>query len=166
MDDSLIILTAAQTWANYGYLGLFAGSFLSALFIPLGADVLFVALLAHGFNPWLCLLIATNGSWLGGLMIYAIGYAGNAQRIRKLFRIKETQLIKQKAKIEKYGSLLALFVWIPIIGDISNVALGFYRTNKTKTFILMFLGRMCRFLLWTILYLIYANRFVKFIDKF
>lgn len=75
-------------------------------------------------------------------------------------------MIKQKTRVEKYGSLLALFVWIPVIGDISNVALGFYRTSRTRTFILMFIGRMTRFLLWTILFLIYANHFVQFIDKF
>lgn len=166
MEYELIILAATQTWTNYGYLGLFAGSFLSALFIPLGADILFVALLAKGFNPWICLTIATFGGWLGGLVIYAIGYAGNTQRIRKWFHIKEEQLSKQKTKIEKYGSWLALFVWIPVFGDISNVALGFYRTQRTRTFILMFIGRMGRFLLWTILFLIYSNRFVKFIDKF
>lgn len=100
------------------------------------------------------------------MVIYTIGYAGNTQRIKKLFHIKENQLIKQKARVEKYGSLLALLVWIPVIGDISNVALGFYRTNRTRTFILMFIGRMARFLLWTILFLIYTNHFVLFIDKF
>lgn len=165
MDYGLIILTAAQSWAHYGYLGLFAGSFLSSLFIPLGADILYVALLANGFNPWVCLFLATTGGWLGGLVIYSIGHAGNTQRIKKLFRIKESQLIKQKARVEKYGSLLALLVWVPVIGDLANVALGFYRTNPTKTFIFMFIGRMTRFLLWTVLYLIYATRFVKFIDK-
>lgn len=165
MGYAFLILAAANTWAHYGYLGLFAGSFLSSLFIPLGADILFVALLANGYNPWWCLLLATTGGWLGGLVIYAIGYAGNAKRIKKLFRIKEEQLLKQKSRVEKYGSLLALFVWIPVVGDISNVALGFYRTNRLKSFTLMFIGRMCRFLLWTILYLIYANRFIKFFDK-
>ncbi len=166
MEYEQLILAATENWAHYGYLGLLAGSFLSALFIPLGADILYVALLANGFNPWICLIIATIGGWLGGLVIYTIGYAGNTQRIKKLFRIKESQLIKQKTRVEKYGSLLALFVWIPVIGDISNVALGFYRTSRTRTFILMFIGRMTRFLLWTILFLIYANHFVQFIDKF
>ncbi len=165
MDYGLIILTLAQTWANYGYIGLFAGSFLSALFIPLGADILFVALLANGFDPWICLALASAGGWLGGLVIYSIGHAGNTKRIKKLFHVKESQLLKQKAKVEKYGSLLALFVWVPVVGDIANVALGFYRTNRTRTFIFMFIGRMSRFLLWTVLYLVYASRFVKFIDR-
>lgn len=165
MEQAFIILAAVTFWEHYGYLGLLAGSFLSALFIPLGADILFVALLANDFNPWWCLLLATTGGWLGGLVIYYIGYAGNATRIKKLFHIKEKTLIKQKARIEKYGSLLALIVWVPIIGDVSNVALGFYRTNRIRTFILMYIGRMTRFLLWTVLYMIYANKFVAFIEK-
>ena len=92
-------------------------------------------------------------------MIYGVGYAGNATRIRKLFHIKEEQLLKQKNKIEKYGGLMALLVWIPVIGDISNVALGFYKTKRTHTFILMFIGR------WTLLFLIFSSRFIKFFDK-
>ena len=75
------------------------------------------------------------------------------------------ELLKQKNKIEKYGGLMALLVWIPVIGDISNVALGFYKTKRTHTFILMFIGRMCRFLLWTLLFLIFSSRFIKFFDK-
>ncbi len=165
MEYEMIILATTQAWTHYGYWGLLGGSFLSALFIPIGADILYVTLLAHGFNPYICLIIATTGGWLGGLVIYAIGYTGNARHIKHLLHIQEKQLIKQKAKIEKYGSLLALLVWIPILGDISNVALGFYHTAPAKTFIFMFIGRMIRFLFWTILYLIYANRLVKFIDK-
>ena len=163
--DSIFILLTPPNWTSYGYLGLFAGCFFSALFIPLGADVLYVLLLSKGFNPWTCLTIASIAGWLGGLVIYEIGHAGNTNRIKKFFHIKEEQLVKQKKWIVKYGSFLALFVWVPVLGDISNVALGFYHTNRTRTFIYMFIGRMFRFLFWTILYLIYANRLIKFIDK-
>ena len=165
MGHDFIILATTEFWEHYGYLGLFAGSFLSALFIPLGADLLYVSMLAMGFNPWICLFVATTGGWIGGLVIYGVGYAGNATRIRKLFHIKEEQLLKQKNKIKKYGGLMALLVWIPVIGDISNVALGFYKTKRTHTFILMFIGRMCRFLLWTLLFLIFSSRFIQFFDK-
>lgn len=164
MDYGLIILAVSKYWLHYGYFGLFAGSFLSALFIPLGADILFVSLLAKGFNPWICLFLGTTGGWIGGILIYYIGYAGNKTKIRKWFHIKDQQLEKQKAKIDKYGSLMALLVWVPVIGDLSNVALGFYRINRLKTFSLMYLGRMCRFLFWLILWFIYSTRFVHFFD--
>lgn len=165
MVHPFLMLAAAQSWIPYGYIGLLTGSFLSALFIPLGADFLYINLLISGFNPWICLLTATTGGWLGGLVIYGIGSAGNTQRIRKLLRINEQQIVKQKARIKKYGSWLALLTWIPVIGDLSNVALGFYHTARTRTFIFMYIGRMCRFFLWTILYLTYSTGFVRFMDK-
>ena len=84
--------------------------------------------------------------------------------MKRWFHLKEEQLEEQKKKIDKYGSLLALLVWIPVVGDVSSVALGFYRTKPKLTLFLMYLSRMSRFLLWVILYLIYANRFVHFID--
>lgn len=89
MEYEQLILAATENWAHYGYLGLLAGSFLSALFIPLGADILYVALLANGFNPWICLIIATIGGWLGGLVIYTIGYAGNTQRSKNYSALKK-----------------------------------------------------------------------------
>lgn len=165
MAYELISLSIADALSRYGYYGLFGGSFLSSLFLPMGSDILFVGMLAAKSDPWLCLLTATTGNWLGGLLIYSIGYSGNKDKIRKFLRIEPERIEKLKTKVDKYGSLMALIVWIPIIGDASNVALGFYRTNPVRTFILMFIGRGCRFLLWVFLYLLYANRFVKFIDS-
>lgn len=158
----IITLKLTEILAKYGLYGLFAGSFLSSLFIPLGADILFVGLLAAGMNPWECLFTATFGSWCGGLLIYYIGYSGNPEKIKHLFRLKPGQLEKQKVKIDKYGILMALLVWLPVIGDVSNVALGFYRIKPKTTLFFMFIGRMTRFLLWVVLYLIFANRFLNF----
>lgn len=166
MGQDIIILNMGEILSEYGYYGLFIGSFLSAIFIPIGADILFVSLLSAHINPWFCLLVATTGNWLGGLPIYYIGYSGNKEKIKRWFHIKENKIEKQKTKIEKYGSLLALTVWFPVIGDVAIVALGFYRTKPVFTLILMYIGRMFRFLLWVILYSIYAYRFVQFIDKF
>lgn len=165
MVNTLILLTIAETLSKYGYYGLFGGSFLSSLFLPMGSDIMFVGMLAAHADPWICLLTASTGNWLGGLVIYGIGYSGNKNRIRKILRIKPEKIEKYKTKVDKYGSWLALIVWIPIIGDISNVALGFYRTHPLKTFMLMYVGRSCRFLLWVILYFLYSNRFVGFIDS-
>lgn len=158
----IITLKLTEILAKYGLYGLFAGSFLSSLFIPMGADILFVGMLAAGINPWECLFIATIGGWFGGLVIYYIGYSGNPEKIRRLLKLKPGQLEKQKTRIDKYGVLMALLVWIPIIGDVSNVALGFYRIKPKTTLFFMFIGRMIRFLLWVLLYLIFANNFISF----
>lgn len=155
MGIELIPLTILETLSRLGFYGLFAGTFLSSLFLPMGSDLLFIGMLIAGMDPWLCLLIATLGNWTGGLVIYGTSYYAPKARIEHWFHLRPGQLEKQKEKIDKYGSLLALIVWIPVIGDISNIALGFYRTRPRLTLLLMFMARMCRFLLWVILYLAY-----------
>ncbi len=165
MGLEIITLSIAEFLAKYGYYGLFAGTFLSALFLPMGSDILFVGMLAAKVNPWICLAVATTGNWLGGLVIYFIGYSGNKQKIQHRFKLKDGQLEKQKKKIDKYGSLLALLVWIPVIGDISNIALGFYRIKPKTSLFLMFIGRMFRFLIWVIFYILYSTRLVSFVDS-
>ncbi len=126
-----------------------------------GADIMFIALLAAKINPWACLMIATSRNWLGGLVIYYISYSGKPEKIKRFLKLPPEQLEKQKKKINRYGTLMALFVWIPLIGDVSNVALGFYRIKPPPLF-LMFIGHMIRFLLWIILYLIFANNLISF----
>lgn len=150
---------------DLGYWGLFIGSFLASTIIPMSADVLLVGVLALGGNIWLCLAIATVGNWLGGLTSYWIGYIGRWDWIERWFKVKEEQLIRQKNKINKYGSFLALLTWLPIVGDLFAIALGFYRINPVTSAVYMLAGRFLRFLFWVVLYIEYADKFVAYISS-
>lgn len=165
MPYGLIALTLFKALSLYGYYGLFLGTFLSSLFLPLGSDLLFIGMLGAKANPWICLFVATIGNWLGGLVTYFISYAGNSDRIKKLFHVSREQIEKQKHRIDKYGSLMALIVWIPVLGDVSTIALGFYRIKPIATLSYMLIGRMCRFLFWVILYLIFKTRFLNYVSS-
>ncbi|MGL5682679.1 MAG: YqaA family protein [Marinifilaceae bacterium] len=142
-----------------GYFGLFIGSFLASTVVPFSADVLLVAILALGGNIWVCLLVATAGNWLGGLTSYWIGWLGKWKWIEKWFRVKQEQLEKQKKHIDKYGSLLAFMTWLPLVGDLFAIALGFYRVSPRLSALYMLLGRFFRFAVWTLLYILYADKF-------
>lgn len=150
---------------NLGYLGLFIGAFISSTIIPFSSDALLVGMLALGYNVWICLVVATLGNWCGGLTSYAIGYAGNIERIEKKFNISLAKLEKQKHRILKYSSLMAFFAWLPIVGDLLSVGLGFYKVNIYKTSVWMLLGRFIRFLVWCILYIYFADDFVQFLQS-
>ena len=112
---------------DLGYWGLFIGSFLASTLIPMSADVLLVGILALGGNVWACLVIATTGNWLGGLTSYWIGWLGRWEWIERWLKVKEEKLLRQKKNIDRYGVWLALFTWLPLIGDLLAVALGFYK---------------------------------------
>lgn len=138
--------------AEYGYIGLFFGAFLAATIIPLSSDFLMVGLLAAGGDPIKLVIAASLGNWLGGLSSYGIGWLGKWEWIEKIFKVKPQQLEKQRDMIQKYGSLLAFFTWLPFFGDIIAIGLGFYRIDFKKTAIFMLIGKSARFILWAILF--------------
>ncbi len=131
-----------------GYIVLFIGSFLASTIVPFSADALIIGMLIAGGKPWICFTTALAGNWLGGMTSYLIGWIGKWEWIEKWFKVKRETLEKQKEKIDKYGPLLALLAWLPIIGDVFAIALGFYKTKPILSAIFMLIGRAIRFLIW------------------
>lgn len=138
---------------NLGYVGLFIGSFIAATVVPFSSDVLLVGMFAAGGAVWLSVGVATVGNWLGGLTSYWVGWLGRWEWIEKWFRVKRETLERQKSRIDRYGSVLALLTWLPFIGDVFAVGLGFYRVDFRKAAVLMLIGKGLRFVFWALLYL-------------
>ena len=138
---------------DLGYLGLFLGSFLAATIVPFSADVLLIGMLVAGGSPWLVIGIATAGNFIGGLTSYGVGRIGKWEWIEKL-GVKAETLEKQKAKVDRWGAWLALLSWVPFVGDIFAVALGFYRTKFLPSAVFMLIGKAGRFIMWYGLWLL------------
>ena len=136
---------------DLGLVGLFIGSFLAATVVPFSADVLLIGMLVAGGSPWVVVAIATAGNFLGGLTSYAIGRIGKWEWIEKL-GVKPETLEKHKARIDKYGAWIALLSWVPFVGDIFAVALGFFRVKFVPSAIFMFIGKAGRFVMWYLIY--------------
>lgn len=148
-----------DTLIHLGYVGLFAGSFLAATIIPFSSDVLLVGALVAGLNPLGAFIVATLGNWLGGLTSYYIGHLGRWQWIEKWLRVNEETLLKHKGLFDKHGSFIALLTWLPFVGDVFAIGLGFYRVNFVKSATFMLVGKSLRFLFWIALYLIFEVNF-------
>lgn len=136
---------------NLGLVGLFIGSFLAATVVPFSADALLIGMLMAGGSPWVVVAIATAGNFLGGLTSYAIGRIGKWEWIEKL-GVKPETLEKHKARIDKYGAWIALLSWVPFVGDVFAVALGFFRVKFVPSAIFMFIGKAGRFVMWYLIY--------------
>lgn len=139
---------------EFGYLGLFIGSFLAATVVPFSADVLLVGMLVAGGSPWIVITVATAGNFIGGLTSYGIGRIGKWEWIERL-GVKPETLAKPKAKVDKYGSWLALLSWVPFVGDVFAVALGFYRTKLLPSALFMLVGKFGRFVTWYLIYTLF-----------
>ena len=146
-----------------GLLGLFIGSFLAATVIPFSAEILLVGALLAGFDPITTFCVATLGNSLGSLTSYGMGYLGKWEWIEKWFHVSREKLEKQKSRIDKYGPYLAMLCWLPFIGDVFAIGLGFYRLNFPKTMLFIFIGKALRFGVWTFLYIQYGQAFLDFV---
>lgn len=137
---------------DLGYVGLFVGAFVAATVVPFSSDVLLVGMLVAGGNLWGCVAVATAGNWLGGLTSYWLGWLGRWEWIERYLGVKHETLIKHREKVDRYGAWLALMTWLPFVGDVFAVALGFYRVDFKKSAILMLIGKGLRFVMWAQLY--------------
>jgi len=144
-----------MNWIDWGYLGLFVASFLAATVIPLSSEALFIIMIFR-FDPWICLLAATLGNSFGGFLNYGIGYLGDPRWLAR-FRVKEEKILKWKDQVQKYGVWMALLSWLPFIGDVLGMALGFFRADWKGSFLFIFLGKFFRYFIILLFYL-YAKQ--------
>lgn len=137
---------------EYGLIGLFIGSLLSATVIPFSSDILLLGMLATGANIPVCVVVATLGNWAGGMVSYYMGYVGRWEWLEKYFKVRRDTLEKQKKLVDRYGATLALLSWLPVVGDVFAIALGFYKLNSRLCALYMFIGKGTRFILWALLF--------------
>ena len=133
---------------EWGFFGLFISSFLSATLIPLSSEFVLSFMILNGFDIYLTILIATIGNWLGGLSSYLIGRLGKWTTIEKYFAVDKKKVFNFKIKVDRWGSVLAFFSWLPIIGDVIAVSLGFFRTNFILVSVWMLFGKILRYIIW------------------
>lgn len=154
---------ADNTFQEYGILGLFFNSLLSATAIPLPTEILTSALLLGG-EPELYVAIALiTGSVIGGLVNYSLGYGGI--RIVSFFKrekhLKEKELpdefngkteesnpqISNEKKshkvLEKFG-WAGIFIasWIPFLGDLMLIGAGSKRMDFKRFMFFMVSGKV------------------------
>ena len=134
---------------NLGLIGLFIGNFLAATIVPFSSDALYIATLAAMERPLACFVVATLGNWLGSVVTYYCGRVAKWEWVERVFRVEPQTIAKHKHRVDRFGTWLALVAWVPFIGDVLVLALGFYRTPQLPTFVLLLVGKAARFLVWT-----------------
>lgn len=134
-------------FVEYGYIGLFIASFLAATILPLGSEVVFVGLIAAGLNGWACVAVAAVGNWLGGMTNYYLGRLGKVQWIEKYLKVRKEKIDKMQHWLEGKGAAMAFFSFLPVVGDIIALALGFMRANVYIVNVSMFAGKFIRYVL-------------------
>jgi len=156
-------LFEAEWLARLGYVGLLVGTFLAGTVLAFSSEVLLAAMLVAGGNPWLCLVAATVGNGTGALTSYALGWFARWEWIERWFRVRPETLERQKARIRRWGVWCALVSWLPVVGQLFMIGLGFYKTRPAMVAVLTYVGCGVRFAVWVVLYLHFGDGFMDWI---
>lgn len=135
-------------FTELGYLGLFIAAFLAATVVPFSSELVFSTLVYGGLDPWLCVIVATAGNWLGGLTCYWLGSLGKIEWIEKYLKIKKEKLDSFMTRFHKYGDWFAFFSFLPGIGDGIAVASGYFRCRFWIVAASMLTGKFVRYIFW------------------
>lgn len=135
---------------DLGYFGLFAGSLLAATILPFSSDFLLLGMLAAGADPMLTVAVASLGNWAGGMISYGMGRSGRWEWIERWFKVRRETLERQKARIDRWGAWLAFLSWLPLVGDLFALALGFYKVSLWRVALFMLIGKTARFVGWAV----------------
>lgn len=133
--------------AEYGYWGLLLASFLAATILPFSSEVVFAALIAAGIDIWTSVLFATVGNAAGGATCYYLGRLGKTRWLEKWFKIKPEKIDKMIVWLHGKGAVMGVFGFLPAVGDVILVALGFMRANVPVVMITMTVGKFLRYVL-------------------
>lgn len=132
---------------DWGYLGLFLSSFLAGSIVPFSSEAVLAALVHPSINlsPALCVIAASTGNLLGSLTCYWLGHLGKMEWLEKYFHMKKEKVVKMQNFLNGKSALMAFFVFLPVVGTVIIVALGFLRSNLWVVTISMLAGKVLRY---------------------
>ena len=128
-----------------GLFGLFLGCMLSATVVPFASEALLAGALLMGYGKWVVTLVAALGNTTGGMISYLMGWLCKWEWLEKYFRVKREKLERMRDRVSKYGAWAALLTWLPFVGDLIAIAMGLMRVNPWWTLLLMFIGKLARY---------------------
>lgn len=137
-----------QFFIEYGYWGMAMASFLAGTFVPFSSEaVMGVLLVTTDMNPMLTIISGTIGNVMGSMFNYYIGRIGSVEQISRWMHVKEKRLVRTRDYVEKRGSWIAAFSFLPIFGTAISISLGILRANVWGVLLWSFIGKFIRYII-------------------
>lgn len=122
-------------------------AFLAGSVFPFSSEAVMVSLQLAGLEPWPLFLSATIGNVAGSMFNYWIGTFGRMEWIEKYLHIKSEKVEKTRRWLDGRGAWVGSLCFLPILGSILSVTLGYMRANPYITTIAIFVGKSVRYAL-------------------
>lgn len=127
------------------YFSLFITGFIAATLFPASSELLLLALLQQGYQPFLLWLVATTGNTLGSCVNWWLGKQLRRFQHKRWFPVSEPQLARAERLFLRYGRWSLLLSWLPIIGDPLTMVAGVLKVPFPIFLLLVALGKALRY---------------------
>lgn len=127
------------------YFSLFITGFIAATLFPASSELLLLALLQQGYQPFLLWLVATTGNMLGSCVNWWLGKQLRRFQHKRWFPVSEPQLARAERLFLRYGRWSLLLSWLPIIGDPLTMVAGVLKVPFPIFLLLVALGKALRY---------------------
>lgn len=134
-----------QALESYGYWGMTIAAFLAGSIFPFSSEAIMVSLQLAGLEPWPLFLCATAGNVAGSMFNYWIGTFGRMEWIEKYLHISREKVEKTRLWIDGRGAWIGSLCFLPILGSVLSVTLGYMRANPYTTLLSISIGKAVRY---------------------
>ena len=124
--------------------GLLVAAFLAATPVPFQSEVVFLGLLAAGWDTGLLVLVASVGNTLGSCVTYGLGRWLADQRDHRWFPLTPAQMTRAEGWFRRRGVWALLLSWLPG-GDLIVALAGVLRVPFPLFLLLVALAKTGRY---------------------
>lgn len=140
---------------QYGNWGMFIAAFIAGSVFPFSSEAVMAGLQIAGVSPLDLLTWGTTGNVAGSMFNYGIGRLGRMEWIEKYLHVKREKVEETQKWMEHRGAWMGVLCFLPILGSVIAVTMGFMRANPLISLISIFIGKFIRYAI-----LIYAVSFI------
>lgn len=138
-----------QYLVDYGYMGMFIAAFIAGSVFPFSSEAVMAGLQLAGLNAVGLVVWGTAGNVAGSMFNYWVGSLGNMVWIEKYLHVKAEKVEATKQWMDSRGAWMGVLCFLPILGSVIAVTLGFMRANPWITLVAITIGKLLRYAILT-----------------
>lgn len=137
--------TITDLLIDYGYWGMFIAAFIAGSVFPFSSEAVMAGLQLAGLAPLPLFIWGTVGNVAGSMFNYWIGSVGKMEWIEKYLHVKKEKVEKTQRFMEQKGAWMGVLCFLPILGSVIAVTMGYMRANVYISFISILIGKAVRY---------------------
>ena len=105
-----------------------------------------------GYNLTTLLIAATIGNTLGSCVNYFLGKKGVDYLESKRY-VQHNKFVKAEAMFERYGAIVLLLSWVPVIGDPLTFVAGVMHYDFKRFFLIVLFAKGVRYIILALFFI-------------